>query len=202
MRYYLLSALLFITLSSYSQDEPVHPSQQQQQEPEQQEETTAENEKEKPDIPLSERMFFGGSFGMSFGDYTYINLSPLVGYKLTPSLSVGAGVIYQYSKIKYYDYSSNMFGGRLMGIAKVYGPLFAQIEYEYLNYDSFGYYSGEELRRNYNSVFAGGGLAQPISKNMYFTAIALYNLTYSINSYYTLPYDSPWVFRVGVSAGF
>ena len=160
-----------------------------------------DSKEEKPEIPLKDRIFFGGSFGLGFGTYTYINISPLIGYKLSPRFSVAGGIIYQYTNDKYYDYSYNTYGARAMGIAKIYGPIFAQLEYEYLNYQAYNIY-GEEYRNNYNSVFGGGGIAQPISNNVYFTAVVLYNFTYNENSYYSQPYGSPWVFRVGITAGF
>ncbi len=210
------TAIAFVT---FGQDQPIHPSQQrQQQEQEEQQpqmqeqpsqtqeqpvQTQQQPQQEDSKVPLSEKIFFGGSFGMGFGTYSYVNLSPLVGYKLTPRFSLAGGVIYQYSKWKNANFSSNMYGARALGIAKVYGPIFAQLEYEYLNYDSYSYYSNEDSRRGYNSVFGGGGIAQPISNNVYFSAVALYNFTYGNgSSYYSVPYDSPWVFRVGVTAGF
>jgi hypothetical protein len=38
------------------------------------------------------RFFFGGNFGVRFGDFTFVNISPQVGYRFTERLSAGGGV--------------------------------------------------------------------------------------------------------------
>lgn len=38
------------------------------------------------------RLFFGGNFGVSFGDFTFVNISPQVGYRFTDRFSAGGGV--------------------------------------------------------------------------------------------------------------
>jgi hypothetical protein len=48
----------------------------------------------------SDRWFLGGNFGLTFGDYTLINVSPQVGYRFTNHLAAGAGVNFQYISIK------------------------------------------------------------------------------------------------------
>ena len=39
--------------------------------------------------PLRERLYFGGNFGLSFGNITSVIVSPLAGYHITPRLSAG-----------------------------------------------------------------------------------------------------------------
>ena len=34
-----------------------------------------------------QRLFFGGNFGLTFGNFTFINVSPVVGYRLTDKFS-------------------------------------------------------------------------------------------------------------------
>lgn len=38
------------------------------------------------------RLFFGGNFGMRFGNSTFINLSPQAGYRVTDRFALGGGV--------------------------------------------------------------------------------------------------------------
>jgi hypothetical protein len=38
------------------------------------------------------RLFFGGNFGVRFGDFTMVNISPQVGYRFTDRFSAGGGV--------------------------------------------------------------------------------------------------------------
>jgi hypothetical protein len=47
-----------------------------------------------------EKLFFGGNFGLTFGDYTLINLSPQLGYRFTDFFAAGLGINGQYVSIK------------------------------------------------------------------------------------------------------
>src|SRR6478736_4936619 len=49
------------------------------------------------------KLFFGGTFGASFGSYTFVNVSPQVGYRFNKFFAAGAGVNFIYSSAKY-DY--------------------------------------------------------------------------------------------------
>ncbi len=46
------------------------------------------------------RFFFGGNFGLSFGDLTLINISPQLGYRFSNFLAAGAGINGQYVSLK------------------------------------------------------------------------------------------------------
>ena len=61
---------------------------------------------------------------------------------------------------------------------------------------------GETERYSFDSFMAGGGFFQPMGRNAGLFAMALYNFSYKSN--YTSPqaYNSPWVIRVGITAGF
>lgn len=48
-----------------------------------------------------QRLFFGGNFGLTFGNFTFINISPQVGYQISPMFSAGAGVNFIYQSDKY-----------------------------------------------------------------------------------------------------
>lgn len=50
------------------------------------------------------KLSLGGSFGLQFGDYTLINISPQIGYDLSDHYTVGTGFGYSYYKDKVYDY--------------------------------------------------------------------------------------------------
>lgn len=163
------------------------------------EEDQAQEYSPKPSI--FDKMYFGGSVGMGFGTNTFVDLSPLVGYRVTERFNVAAGLIYEYRNYKPWDISYSNYGGRLMGIYKIYEPLFGQIEYEYLNWEY--YYTPEESERfNNNAVFVGGGISQPVGRNIFIVATALYNVTYQNNARDSFLYPDPWEFRVSVTAGF
>lgn len=153
---------------------------------------------EKPSI--RERIFTGGGFGASFSSYySYISVSPLIGYKITPKLAGGLQLTYRYTNYKTYrpSISTSDYGISPFVRFSVYGPFFLHAEYEYLNYE-FPVSSSETVRLSFNSVMAGGGLFQPIGRRAGFYLLALYNFSYKANS----PYDSPLVLRAGITAGF
>ena len=52
-----------------------------------------------------EKLFFGGTFGASFGSYTFVNVSPLVGYQFNRYFAAGTGINFIYSSSKY-DYGN------------------------------------------------------------------------------------------------
>ena len=58
--------------------------------------TTTKPPKERK--PFKDRIYFGGNLGLQFGNQTYIDISPLIGYKVTEKFSAGFGVTYIYYK--------------------------------------------------------------------------------------------------------
>ena len=50
-----------------------------------------------------ERLVIGGNIGASFGDYTFVNISPQVGYMFNQYVTAGAGINYVYQSVKYYQ---------------------------------------------------------------------------------------------------
>ncbi len=156
---------------------------------------------------LRDRLFFGGNFGLTFGSTTSIIVSPLAGYRITPKLSGGLGIRYEYYKNSYpgyVPYSTNIYGGSVftrymliqnLGKAlKLEGlgtGIFVQGEYELLNLES-QYFDisnthPEQKRFNLHSVLVGGGIYQPIGERSGFLITVLWNLNESINSVYSNP---------------
>ncbi len=164
-----------------------------------------EEQKEKPSI--KEKLFFGGGLGLSFGDVTYINIAPVIGYRITPKLSAGLRLFYQYRSYKDYyvgngaTYDSNDYGVGVFGRFVIFGPIYLQAEYEYQSYEYY-YTVDDKQRQGYNSFMAGGGFMQPIGRTAAFYITAMYNFSYSNDSNTPEPYGSPLILRVGVTAGF
>lgn len=160
---------------------------------------------------ISEKLFFGGGFGAGFGNYTFISVSPIIGYRVSSRLAAGVRFMYQYTTFEYINqnfdkerYNGNDFGVSPFARFMVYGPAFLQAEYEYMSYDAL-YYDGTKRRANFDSFLAGAGIAQPIGQRASFFLTVLYNFSYQNfdnTGVYRSPYDSPWVFRVGISGGF
>ncbi len=157
---------------------------------------------DKPSI--KDRMFFGGGLGLSFSSYyDYFSVSPIVGYKITDKLAGGLMFQYRYTKYKTYNPSikTNDYGISPFLRYNVWGPIFLHTEYEFLNYE-YPITPTESRRITFNSFLAGGGFFQPLGRNAGLFAMALYNFSYRSNTTDPQAYDSPWVFRVGITAGF
>lgn len=208
MKKLILSIVVFFLYSvSFAQVEGVEVEKPQE---ETKEEKKEEDKKQKDDdeekIPLIERFYFGGNLGASFGTITFIDVSPMVGYRITPSFSVGVGATYQYWKDSRYtpDFKQSIYGGRLFSryvIAEDFlgaGNLFAHAEYEQLYakvpYDDPNTGLRKERTEPFPSFFIGGGLAFPIGSRSAFTISALYNPFYDENQ--TI-YGTPLQIRVG-----
>jgi hypothetical protein len=153
---------------------------------------------EKNKIPFKDRIYVGGNLGLQFGNETYIDISPLVGYKFTEKITAGAGVTYIYYRYKssYINYNTNIYGGRVFGRYFFIPSLFAHAEVELLNMELFNTNKNEYYRKNILSPFVGGGYIQRIGNNSGIYLMLLYNLNDSAES----PYSNPIV-RIGFNIG-
>ncbi len=148
------------------------------------------------------KIFFGGNIGLSFWtDYAYIELSPLVGYKITPRFWAGGGPKYMYIKQSNY-YQSSIYGiktfasfallDKINEVTNIgLGSILLYAENELLSIEplyynsSTGYYKG--TRDWYDIVLAGFGFRFPLGERLGFTIIALWGLTESAELLYSNP---------------
>jgi len=152
---------------------------------------------------LQPKLFYGGGFGLGFGDVDYYEIWPLVGINLTPALGVGVQFLYRHRKDKRYQQTltTDDYGTTLFGRYRFPGPFYLEAEYEYLDYE---YYRATingltTERNNFSSFLAGGGISQAVGGNASVYATVLYNFSYDQKN---SPYDSPWITRFGVGVGF
>lgn len=143
---------------------------------------------------FTDRLFYGGNFGLMFGTITYVEISPLIGYRITDRLSAGPGVSYIYLQDNRFDLSTSIYGGRLFARYNITDNLFGHGEYEVLNRESP--YSLEG-RVNVTSIFIGGGYRQRLGPNSFFSIMGLWNVNDSEYSIYRNP-----IIRMGFSTGF
>ncbi|RLD81211.1 MAG: hypothetical protein DRJ15_05060 [Bacteroidetes bacterium] len=157
------------------------------------------------DFKMQKRLYIGGGLGFGISSYsTSLIVSPVVGYRLSPSFDVGSRFTYTY--YRYNDsplkYSTNNFG--LAGFVRYYlfffNDLFLHAEYEALNYEYAESIApnGEIIKvRNWVSgLFVGGGYRQWIGQNAFVGISVLWNILDDINT----PYSNP-IFRIGVGVG-
>jgi hypothetical protein len=152
-----------------------------------------ELQNEKPSF--RDRLFFGGNVGLSLGDITYIELSPLVGYSITNRASVGLGVTYQYLEFRRTGVSSSVYGGRLFSRYALLPNVFANAEYEALNLEFLRPSDAKVLRAWVPAFLVGGGYFQRFGRRGGATLMILYNLLHD-------PIRSPYPSEVILRAGF
>ncbi|MBN1340183.1 MAG: hypothetical protein JXA03_12715 [Bacteroidales bacterium] len=157
--------------------------------------------KERPSKPpLSERIYFGGGLGLSFGAYTMIAVYPMIGYKFTPKLSGGLELGYEYISDKRYSqtYNTSNYGGSLFTRYRLSPSLFLHAEYAMYNYE-FYYIDMTTSREWVPFLFLGAGYATEVAPGIWALASVKFDVLQSRNS----PYGE-WepFFNIGVSAGF
>ena len=140
------------------------------------------------------KVFFGGNIGLQFGNITIVDISPRIGYKFTERISSGIGGTYQYLNYPYYNFTTNIYGGRVFAQAKITELIFAYGEYELLSVERFDILGGRIAVEN---IYGGLGLRQPIGPRSSYFIMALWNFNQSRYSLYSNP-----LIRMGFNIGF
>lgn len=145
------------------------------------------------------RWFTGGMLGAGFSSYSsYVQVAPIIGYKVTPAFHVGSRITYIYEGFKDNytgrKYNLHNYGASLFTRYALFKFLFLQAEYEVLSVPVFPY---EGERRAVNSFFVGGGIMQNFGGSGFATISILYNV---LDDQYS-PYSNPLI-RIGFGVGF
>ncbi|NJO90278.1 MAG: hypothetical protein HC831_16030, partial [Chloroflexia bacterium] len=154
-----------------------------------------EQPKEKPSF--RDKIFFGGGLGLQFGSVTAIDVSPIVGYKITERFHAGLG--FSYSYFKYNDYTPSIdfsaYSGSIFTRFFLTESLFAQAEVEALNTEVFTSFNPVDSYRKWiDSYLVGGGYFQRIGQRSGVYIMILWNL----NETEFTPYSNP-IMRIGFS---
>ncbi len=155
------------------------------------------------------RVFVGGNFGLSFGSYTFINLSPQVGYRFTDLFAAGIGINGQYIKDKRYSNLTSSYGVAGMNLfGRVY-PIqqaFAQLQPE-LNY-IWGSNKVDGVSSSINgkilpSLLVGAGGVIPMGRSGGLMIMAQYDLLNKSNTINApgTPYGKNIFFSIGFTVG-
>lgn len=145
--------------------------------------------------------FVGGMFGAGFSSYSaYVQLSPLIGYKVTPAFHVGTRLTYIYNSYEVTPSqrdSYNDFGGSLFARYIFFKGLFAQAEYEALNYEYYDQIAQDHAREWLSSLFIGAGYFMNMGGRGFASFAILFNVLEDEYSPYTNP-----IIRIGFGVGF
>ncbi len=163
------------------------------------------------------RWYLSPDFGLILGDITMVEVAPTIGFHLTPQLSTGFGVRYEYFRqLNFYsravDVNTYKLGLRTF-VKIILAPdlrdilplpskisLFTYAEYEALNLDAeyYGLFQTIDSDRFwYHGFLAGGGISQQVSKKVFMNIMILSDLTNSSSS----PYNNPLI-RFGLQIYF
>lgn len=169
-----------------------------------------ENTNEKKKGFDKSKLFVGGNFGMTFGDYTLINVSPQIGYRFNQYFAAGTGINFQYVSLKERDYytgqpvdriSQGVIGLNIFGRVYPFRQLMLQAQPE-LNY-VFGkikYYDGTPSTNIDASIvpslLMGGGIVFPAGNGGFIISV-LYDVLQKPNS----PYSDKPFFNFGYNFG-
>lgn len=148
----------------------------------------------------ADKIYYGGNIGLSFGSYTMIAIRPLVGYKVSPKLSVGLKISYEYISDNRYstNYTTSNYGGSIFARYRFIPQLYAHVEYAYMNYELYNIL-GESQREWVPFLFVGAGYSQNLGGNTWLNIQILFDVLQSDKS----PYNN-WepFYSVGVGVGF
>jgi hypothetical protein len=155
--------------------------------------------------PLSERIWFGGGVGLSFGTVTAIQLDPLVGYKVDPNgkLSFGLGGSYWYFRDNRFPtpYDFKAYGYRTFGRYRVIEQAYLHAEFLHMNVEANRFASFSEIKPRIwvPHLLLGAGYVQPLGARSSFFIQVLFDVLQDPNSIY---FNQGPIFSGGVGIGF
>jgi len=147
---------------------------------------------------LLSKIYIGGNIGGGWSSNSvYLELSPIIGYQVTPMFHVGGRFTYSYSKytnVYGYKHDYHDLGVSVFARYHFLKFLFLHAEFEEL---SAQYYlsDGSKSRRWVPGLFLGGGLYQHMGA-AYMHVAVLFNV---LDTQYS-PYTNP-IIRIGFGVG-
>lgn len=155
---------------------------------------------------FTDNLFLGGTFGLSFGDYTSVSISPVVGYQLNPKTQLGMRLEYQYISNNLYDYTYNQISNGFFGRYNIYNPIFIHAEFDF-NWVEGVHYLDRGLNPTFETewhfiptLFLGGGVFYPASSNVNLYLEVLFEVLQDDKLYMIYNTTYPTAIRMGVIA--
>jgi hypothetical protein len=167
-----------------------------------------ENNKDKKEKTSENKWLFGGDLSLNFGTYTYIEVSPIAGYRFSDRLIAGPGFIFQYLNYKPYHYETMVYGARAFGLYSLVpdlnekiginlGDLVFYSENQLTNQDTYNIDNNQlfsEGRKWIDNFLVGGGFFQNIgNRGGGLLFLVLFDITQNQYSSYSNP-----IIKIGV----
>lgn len=139
----------------------------------------------------TDRLVPGGNFALSFGNPSFVDISPRLGYMVNEKVMVGLGVTYMNFKSSFVNF--NFYGAQIFSRIQLFENFYGNAEVDFLNVPDL-YGNLDNGRRWLVSPLIGGSYVVPFGKRGGIQATLLYNLNYQ-QAY--SPFPSPVVWRLG-----
>lgn len=201
-KYFIFGLLLVFAIApcAQAQSSGADPVVEEQSTPAADVDSVVQTPAPSPEQKKAKPIYFGGTIGLSLGDYFRISISPFLGYSLSPKLSVGGRVVYEYVEDKRYTptLTASNYGASGFARYRVIPPVYVHGELAFLNYEFQT--SGSTSNREWVPfLLLGGGFVKPVGRNTSVFVEVLFDVLQDSNS----PYEkwNPWI-SVGVAAGF
>lgn len=168
-------------------------------------------DEENTDGAKQSKFFSGGNFGLAFGRYTMVNLSPQVGYRFNRFLASGLGLNLIYASEKSRDVYGNDYSKITQWVTglNVFARFYPterfliqlQPEANYI-FGNIKYYQPVETKYKLDaeiipSLLAGGGLVVPSGRGALITTV-MYDVLQRPNS----PYGNRPIVNIGYNFNF
>jgi hypothetical protein len=163
-----------------------------------------------PTSSTASKLYYGGTVGFNFwGDYFYLSVSPVVGYNVSPKISIGGKIQYAYINDNRYDpleLTSHNYGASIFSRYRPIYQIYLHAEFAYASYEDYTIYTplvGEpyaESERNWVPfLLLGGGFVQRVGPNAAVYVEVLFDVIQDENS----PYED-WdpIISIGGGVGF
>lgn len=136
---------------------------------------------------------FGGALGLSFGNYTMVNISPQVGYAFNHKFTLGGGVAYNYYSYSLSDLTLSYLG---LNVYARYNPVrYVNLQIQPEIYGRWGREDGKNISSDYVPVLlVGAGGIIPVTPHsgimvmLYYDVLQNEKTPYGGQLFYTIGY--------------
>lgn len=152
------------------------------------------------------RFYTGGDIGATFGDYSQIVISPMIGYRISKEISTGLQFIYNHSwqtinkdMQNQSTLQSNTVGGNIFFQYNPISSFYLRGEFEYDSYSNYQTTQNTTINQAVPFIYLGAGYSTAISKSASFNAGIKVDVLNNENSPYFNNFTP--VLYVGIGVG-